>query len=136
MIVGEVQRIGTKILGSPVLRWYVAEEIRVEGRDDSCLHTDIRNTIITRTAYAAIVISIHAQVILICKLRGVAYGLEIAHKMHLFFGVFLAMLSRMLDLIILCTQVDQHCLLPKWCSSFWPRDLLTVNCFYISTIVY
>ena len=98
---------GSKDSRLPVARGHVAEEIRVEGRDDSCFHADTRRAIITGTAESTIILSRYDKTVLIGKSTGRAGWLDMCHQMLLFFGnpfSFLFLLSHVI--LVLCIQLD------------------------------
>ena len=75
-IVGEVHIEGTELLRRPSFGWHVAEESGVVGGNNGHLHTGIGYIC---KAKAAIVLRVHAQIVLIGELLCVAGGLERGH---------------------------------------------------------
>ena len=109
---GEVHVEGAELLRFPLVGWNVAEEIRVEGRNNGHLHAGIGEV---DTADAAIVFSGHAQEVLIAELLGVTGGLERGHHVLILLGnlLLLALLGLHLsDLVLDVIEVDFHGLRP------------------------
>ena len=121
---------GRKDLRLPVTRRHIAKEIRLEGREDSCLHADTRRAIFSRTAHGAIVLSLYGKLVLIGILADGTSWLEMGHQMHLFFGYSFSFRLLLCNVIpVLVIQVDLHGILPNSGFSVGPNKLrFTYNC--------
>ena len=82
-VVREIDGELAKHLSLPIHGWNVAEALRVDDRHDSHLHASVGQV---HAANATIVLSRHAQVILVRELLGVASWLQRSHLEGILLG--------------------------------------------------
>ena len=113
---------GSKDLRLPVSRRHIAKEIRVEGRDDSCLHAHTRRTIFSRAADGTIVLRLYGKLVLIGVSADGTGWLEMGHQLRLFSGHSFSFRCLVCNVIrVLVSQVDLHGILPNSALSVRPN---------------